>query len=68
MNDNNKIASYVVPHCPQCKGVTFKHLHDSPYGMKGAHMNGSERFICQECGNSIYARDGKKLGFKFILD
>ena len=55
------------PRCPDCKGVELKHLHDSPFGLLGAHMTGSERYECS-CGRSIYAVEGRVLGLGFVLD
>lgn len=55
--------------CSKCKKVTeHRHLHDSPYGMAGAHMSGTERYECQVCGRGIYADEGVKLGLVFFYD
>lgn len=55
--------------CPKCKKETeHRHCHDSPYGMPGAHMDGSERYECKECGATLYKIEGEKQGLKFILD
>ena len=57
-----------MPKCPKCQGEIFWHGHNSPYGLAGAHMAGSERYTCKSCNYSIYAGEGKKLGFVFVLD
>jgi hypothetical protein len=59
----------IVAKCPHC-GYTcaFRHMHDSPYGMEGAHMSGSERFECSQCGHSVSLHSPGAEQFKFILD
>lgn len=56
------------PQCPKCQGTGFKHIHDAAHGIPGTHMDGSERFVCGKCDYSVYAREGKVLGFIFLLD
>lgn len=57
-----------IPNCQNCSENDWKHLHDSAHGIAGTHMAGSERYYCQTCGVSIFAEEGKKLGFDFFLD
>lgn len=55
--------------CRKCKKETeHKHMHNSPYGLAGAHMSGTERYECQECGHAIFAYEGKKQGLEYFLD
>lgn len=58
-----------VANCPKC-GYTseFRHVHDAAHGIEGTHMAGTERFVCSQCGHSIYYRDLAAHLFKFILD
>lgn len=45
------------------------HMHDSPYGLAGAHMAGTERFVCRECQTYTYAVEGAVAKqFPFKLD
>ena len=61
--------NYVNINCHKCENHTeHTHLHDSPHGISGTHMAGSERYECRECGNSVYKEDGDRIGLKFILD
>lgn len=56
-----------TPHCPNCKGSTFRHMHDGAHGMAETHMSGTERFECVQCGHNVYKRDNVP-NFVFILD
>lgn len=58
--------------CESCKKETeHSHLIDSPYGIEGAYMSGSERYECVQCGTPIFYSDKvkkdvyKHLVFKF---
>lgn len=59
-----------IADCPQCKQESrFRHTHDSPYGLEGAHMGGSERFECAHCDFVVrpdMAKDFPTL--TFVLD
>lgn len=57
-------------NCPQCERETeFRHVHDSPYGMEGAHMAGSERFECAACGFVVREPDAARFpALVFVLD
>lgn len=57
-----------MPNCPKCSRNKFKHLHDTAYGMQETHLSGTERFECENCGYSIYSREGIKMGFTFFCD
>ena len=55
--------------CVKCnKKTKHKYMHNSPYGIAGAHMSGTERYECQECDNAIFSYDGKKKGLEFFYD
>lgn len=55
--------------CPNCNTIQeFKHMHDEAHGIPETHMAGTERFVCEGCGHVIFADEGKKLGFNYILD
>lgn len=55
--------------CPKCQQkADFHHVHDAPHGLCGAHMDGSERYICQSCNHAIYKAEGEALGLNFVLD
>ena len=55
--------------CPKCKKET-EHIHiiDTPYGLGGAYMSGTEHYECVECGTDVYKTEGEKQGLKFIMD
>ena len=56
-------------HCQTCGQLReFRHLHDRPHGVPGAHMAGSERFECTACGETYTAGDGAPFPLKFVLD
>lgn len=56
-------------HCPRCDlQTTHHHVHDAAHGIAGTHMAGTERYVCEACGNAIFAAEGERLGLKFILD
>ena len=57
-----------TPACTFCGGTDFTHRIDCAHGIAGTFMVGSERFKCNKCGRSVYAREGEQLGFKFVLD
>lgn len=71
-----RFSSIMQIRCEHCgKETDHRHLHDSPYGLlrlriprEGAHMAGSERYECAECGHAIFAAEGTKRGLKFVLD
>lgn len=47
---NKKLHGLSTADCPRCRQESrFRHKHDSPYGLEGAHMAGSERFECAFC-------------------
>ena len=55
--------------CKKCEKETeHSHMHDSPYGLPGAHMSNTERYECQECGRGIYAYEGKEQGLEYYYD
>lgn len=55
--------------CPKCGNeVQFKHLHDAPYGLAQAHLDGSERFVCPECGHRLSRAEAEASGCKYVLD
>lgn len=44
--------------CGQCQKETpHRHLIDTPYGLAGAMMSGSERYACVICEHSISVRE-----------
>lgn len=56
--------------CPTCRTETeFRHLHDTVHGIKGTHMDGSERFECVRCGFVVWTQDSHDFpNLRFVLD
>lgn len=52
----------VLAYCNRCKKETpFKHFIDSPYGLGGAYMAGSERLRCDVCKEDTIHPGDKRL-------
>jgi len=55
--------------CPECKAVVKpRHVHSSPYGFTGAHMAGTERFVCPECEYWLTREEAEDRGLVYVLD
>lgn len=55
--------------CPKCKKETeHVHIHTCPYGIAGAHIAGTERYECKECGYAMFKEEGTSQGLEFVLD
>ena len=55
--------------CPNCKqDVRFNHTHDCVYGMPETHLEGTERYECENCGIGLYKPEGQKYGLRYVLD
>lgn len=55
--------------CPECGERTeHKHLHDAAHGIPGTHMDGSERYECEECGYAMRKEEAESQELKFVLD
>jgi hypothetical protein len=58
----------MIVACRKCEDVTpHRHLHDTAHGVAGTHMEGTERFVCSECGCTTYAFNNPGT-FTFTLD
>jgi uncharacterized membrane protein YgcG len=58
-----------VVKCPKCQYLgEFRHEHDAAHGIEGTHMEGTERFICSQCGHTVTAQSRDAHLFTFILD
>lgn len=56
-------------YCRRCEElVNHAHWHDAAHGIEGTHMDGTERFICNDCGLITFARDEGANHFIFRLD
>ncbi len=56
--------------CLTCNAQTIHHhMHDTAHDLSSTHMVGTERWICDACGHTTYAKDARKgSDFVFVLD
>lgn len=55
--------------CPKCKAIVprFQHLHESA-GISGAHLDGTERYVCPGCGYELPPAQALALGLLYTYD
>lgn len=69
LEGGNMSGKRMIEECPNCHAeIAFLHLHDSPYGLYGAHDAGSERFQCPQCHHVLSRLQAIGLGLEYILD
>lgn len=54
--------------CPKCKAIVprFQHLHESAHG--GAHIAGTERYVCPACDYELPPAQAVALGLLYAFD
>jgi transposase-like protein len=56
----------VSAECPRCGCPSLRHLHDN--APDGAHLAGSERYECSQCGHVLTRREAIDAGLTYTLD